>query len=864
MSPRLVQLIAALFAMMLGGYFIYPVFYPLPKAPEAKPVVKKEVPTPTPVATVETEELSDDDFAVEDDSPEPEGEDDAVADDDLGGEQHADSYMPAASGLAEEVFREDNVPVDEAQNRFAKVDDLTRRSYSRNHAKVLAKNFERQEPKKGEKGLVRPQFSAEQWSKPEEIYNTLVERVLGKLGNLEDKKIWEYLEEPENRLDLAVLRLIYLAEEPTIREVAKMEKGAQMLATLSSDLEWMTGLLYSGPSKKMDKGLVNLARIYARFTADMDDPMARRIATTAAIEFAREGWAEREMMDRFVYYYSSYKAGKLNILFNDLQYWDMRLVTGCTEPGQTSWGSVRSMTWQRDNVRLPAEGYTGACFQIAYRLVNVAGDSVHGGDYLAPINKYTNNTKAWAHKEIGGVCGALSHFGAYGALATGIPAITMGEPGHCAMTVRVNGKWVKGNSIFWEHGLHKTFWGEHAWDFLILMQNLYTDRHVTLVSDHLVAMGDILSARRKMLAASRCYENAVAAQPLNWPAWLRCLGYLKLKDANNGAKWKELHDLAVETLASEYHHAASVLLAKYIYPSLFQQVKDRHTLNKLFASFFDQCKTYGNNRWDIGPLLDGQMSSCTTDEEKFAYMKDALHTLMGNPAYAGAVLSWGMDVTASMKGDEAAQEKFTDLIIKALSKARTTRKEMDATWAALGEAINATAGNGDRKTFQAIGKLAYRKCKKNFPKNSFRFKPLPGKIVSQTGLITTKTEMSGGADARACLHWGVLQKHGGSMPCKFGGQGDNIVVHLEKESTINGIVCIFASELRTDRDFVVDISSDGSAWTTLTRNVEVTGNTLRADTREEGKNARFVRLWFDGNKYEPTINGCYIFGKPAR
>ncbi len=864
MSPRLVQLIAALFVMMLGGYFIYPVFYPLPKPPAEKPIAKKPTPPPPPPAEpVGTEELDDDDFAVATEEPVEEEVDDGEYDD-LNGERDSDSYMPGDSGLAEEVFREDNIPVDESQNSFAPVNDLTRRSFARNHVKTLAKKLEHDEPKKGEKGYVRAEFTAEQWSKPEEIYNTLVERVLGKLGTLEDKQVWEFLDTQENRLDLAVLRLIYLVGEEELRDVAKMNKGAEMLARLTSDLEWMTGLLYSGPTRKMDRGLRNLATIYARFPADMEDPVARRIATTAAVEFGREGWDSREMLDRFVYYYSSYKEGKLNVLFEDLQYWDMRLVTGCMEPGQTSWGSVRSMTWQRDNVRLPAEGYLGACYQIAYRLVNVAGDSVHGGDYLAPVLKYTNDTKAWAHREIGGVCGALSHFGAYGALATGIPAITMGEPGHCAMTVRVNGQWQKGNSIFWQHGLHKTFWGEHAWDFLVLMQKLYEDRHVTLASDQMVALGDVLSARRKTLAASRCYENAVSAQPLNWPAWLRCLGYLKFKDPKNGAKWTEMHDQTLETLATEYHHVAATLLSKYVYPSLFEQVTDRRTLNKMFDAFFAKCKTYGNNRWDISPLLDAQMSSCTSEDEKFAYMKDALHTLMGNPAYAGAVLSWGLDVTSSMKNNEEVQDKFTDLIIRSLSKASTSRKDMDATWAALGEAINAAAGNGDRKTFQAVGKLAFRKCKKNFPKNKFRFRPLPGKIVSQTGLITTKTEMSGGGDAKACLHWGVLQKHGGSMPCKFGGQGDNIVVQMEKTSLVNGVVCIFDKELRTDRDFVIDVSEDGQNWTPVSKAAPVTGNTIRLDCRDEARTARFVRLWFDGNKYEPSINGFFVYGKPTR
>ncbi len=862
MSPRLLQLLFSAAVALIVGIFVYPLMYPLPEPEAPKPVVKLEPARPLPMDEEVTEELDDDDFGSDDDAV---ASDDSTADDGVNGEQRADSYMPADSGLAEEIFREDNVPVDETQNSYTPLADATQANAAKNQAKKLAGTLEKQAPKPGEAGFVRASFSAKQWQEPEAVYKTLVERMLGKLSNLADEKqVWAFLAEPANRLDLATHRLIYLAGEESIREVARKGKGADMLAALTSDLSWMEGLFYSGPTRKMDKALENLAYLYTRYTDDMADPTARRIATTAAIEFAREGWKQREMEDRYTYFFSSFKQGKLNHLFNDLQYWETRLVTGCAEPGQSGWGSVRSMAWERDNVRLPAEGYLGAAFQIQYRLRNIAGDSVFSSEYLAPVLKYTNNTTAWAHREIGGVCGALSHYGAYAALAAGVPAMTMGEPGHCAYTVRVNGKWEKSNSIYWQHGLHKTFWREPAWDFLVLMQTLYADRYTTLASDYMVSVGDLLSARRKMLAASRCYEDAVAAQPLNWPAWLRALGYLRLKSADNADKWTEMHNNLVDTLAVDFHCAAATMLAKYIYPNLFRHVTDRKVQNKLFDAFFAKCKGHGNNRWEISPLLNAQMATCTSTDEKFDYMKDALHTLMGNPAYAGAVLSWGLDAIAAMKGDEAMQEKFTDLIIKALSRARTTSKDIDATWAALGDAITAAADNKDRKTFQAIGKLSMRKCKKKFPKNKFKFRPIPGKIVSQSGLLTTKTELSGAPAQRACLHWGVLQKTGGSMPCKFGGQGDHIALELEQESEINGLACVFAAPLKADRDYVVDVSTDGQNWTSVARALPTEGNKLRIDCRAKHKTARFVRLWRDGDKYEPTINGFYVYGKPVR
>ncbi len=886
MSSRFSQLTVGVVAAMVVGFCAYPLFYHIaePAAPEPQLAASKPKPVETPpseelevptgviiddsgsVALNDGDDTADDSGAAsaEDDSWMFEGEDESSLS--VNGEQSTDSYMPAREEfVVEEAFSEDDIPDDPAQNSFAPVSKGSRNGNMERNAKRLAKQLEKEETKSRREPFVRREFTPDRWMKPEQVYSELAERVLAKLGQLDDDTVWKFMEEPANRLDLATLYLVNRAGLDGLRAVAGKKMGTSLLSALSSDLDWMTGLLYSGPTDKLGKALENLATIYARFSEDMSDPVARRIATTAALEFAREGWGEKELVDRYIYFYTSYKAGKLNVLFDSLQYWETRLVTGCG--GLGGWGSVRSLTWQRDNVRLPVEGYLGACNQISYRLRNVAGDSVFSNEYLAPIQKYTNNTTAWAHREIGGVCGACSHYGAYAALAQGLPAMTMGEPGHCAYTVRVAGEWKMSYSIYWEHSMHKAFWGEREWDFLILMQKLYEDRYNTLVSDQMVAMGDFLAARKKMLAASNCYENAVVAQPLNWPAWLRYAGYLKAKSPENPGKWAELHNRIIETLAPQFHNASATLLSKYVYPTLIKNVKDRRELNKMFAAFFDKCDTMGTNRWDISRLLTAQMASCSTPKEQLDYMRDSLKTLMAKPDYAGSVLSWGLDFVSGIKGTDAdslaLQEEFTELVVKSLSRTRTNRKELDATWRTLGEAINTAAQNRDRKIFQAIGKLAYRKCKKNFPKNKFKFKSFPGKVVSATGLISTSTTLSPGQVPQSCLHWGVLQRHGGSMPCKFEGKCA-ITVLMEAKSTISGVVCLFHDAIKKDRDYILEASDDGQNWTKVCQGGEVNGAILRFDCRDKKLATKNVRVRRDGDKYEPTIVGMYVYGKPIR
>jgi len=783
-------------------------------------------------------------------------------------ERDVDSYMVADTPPAElKPLKEEEIAEDPAQQVVPGVCDPARNSALLHKGKKLANAYEKLEKKgKGSTGYTSEDYPADMWKKPDVIYKDICDRLMSKIPTGSDDEIYAFLEEPANRLDLARLTMIRKAGLEGIRRVASQKMGGTLLFHLSSDLDWMTGLMFSGPTDNMEKGLSYMAVIYSRYSEDMATAIARRVATSTAIEFAREGWSEKDMLERFGYYFGSYQAGKLNVIFDTLQYWETRIVTGCTEPG--GWGSPRSLAWQRDNVRLPAEGYLGASGQLVYRLRNVAGDSVFSRDYLLPILKYTNNTTAWAHREIGGVCGACSHYGAYGALAAGIPAMTMGEPGHCAYTVRVGNDWRKGYSIYWQHSMHKVFWGMRDWDFLILMQDLYSDRYATLASDHLLALAEFYASRKMMKNAFNCYDGAVMAQPLNWPAWISYASYLKQKDASNKGKWKEMHDRVVAKMAVKFHNVAASLLSRYIYPNLLPLTPDRKERNKMFAAFFKQCDGFGTNRWDITPLLNAQIAGCTSSAEQIAYMKDSLRMLMSKQDYAGAVLTWGLDYMAGLPGTDAEnaklQEEFSDLIVSAMSRARTTKKEVDATWAALGEAIYAAASNGDKRTFQAIGKLAMRKCKKKFPKNKFKFRAFPGRVVSSKGIIRTASTLDPGQMPQCCLHWAVLQKTGGLIPAKFEGKS-GITVELEDTCLVNGMVILFNGPVKNNRPFHIESSEDGQNWSSTRARIEVSGAIIRADLRQQKTCARFVRLLREGDKWDTgAVVGFYVYGKPLK
>jgi len=137
-------------------------------------------------------------------------------------------------------------------------------------------------------------------------------------------------------------------------------------------------------------------------------------------------------------------------------------------------GGRESQVWLRDNVKLPIQRYRSACWQVPYRGYNCFGDSVQTWKYYFPFEgsfpSFTEMTRF-----VGGVCGRLSGYGAAAAVANGIPATTMGEPGHCAYAVRLaRGKWAPAYSLSWKRSVHVHQYGP-SWQMLVLTDRMMSD-----------------------------------------------------------------------------------------------------------------------------------------------------------------------------------------------------------------------------------------------------------------------------------------------------------------------------------------------------------------------------------------------------
>jgi hypothetical protein len=111
-----------------------------------------------------------------------------------------------------------------------------------------------------------------------------------------------------------------------------------------------------------------------------------------------------------------------------------------------------------------------------------------------------------------------------------------------------------------------------------------------------------------------------------------------------------------------------------------------------------------------------------------------------------------------------------------------------------------------------------------------------------------------------CLHWAVLQKTGGNIPAKFEGSS-GMTIELESNSQLSGLVCLFGENARRDRDFKVEVSDDGQNWEPVRAKCEISGAVIRCDLRDAAPCARFVRLLREGDKWESSVVGFYVYGK---
>lgn len=663
------------------------------------------------------------------------------------------------------------------------------------------------------------------------------------------------------KLDKAIAELQSdLARPLTFAGVLEQEGGAELISRLTSDPKWLKQILSTGecimPARMLDL-MLGMGVLKA------ETKLERDTITATALEYGRYGWSYDRALTRAAYLCRHAKAGELNAEFATLPFFHRRVV--CGWKGHHSSGFDESFEWCLKNVHLPAQRYTGACWRCGYVLDNVYGDSVHGEDYYTAFaGMYDENHHRFT-KEVGGVCGSLSHFGASAACANGVPALTAGEPAHCSYIVLVNGKWTPAYSLDWDRGLHwQPFRENYKFSSLHLADALYVDPQAakaTARAEQYRILSALLESEGKVKDACKAARAATTAQPLHYIAWRERAEQLARTAPDQANQWEELEKQICAALAPAWPELAAELLLKHVYPNMGKAAPSHNPA----PVFWGKVKGMGPDRWKMEDLLDAQVAYMTPamgeDKAVASVYRTALGKTIADEKYAPVVLSWGNSRSERMspEGQRALLTVMTDTLSKSGESTDDAKNKL------IGTALNAAAKMHDAATY---GKLAAMIGSRPDPDVDMvaEVPTLPGKLLSEGGMVTVSS--TSGYDKPAA-HPALLTPAGGSF------HTDNqvrpwVCVELPKLGYVTGVVIVGTPQnpnFHRLNGMQVQVSETGrdDDWHNAGTNLgEPTDRIIKVDVSEASPKAKFIRILRDTDVGEFFhLNGIYVYGKQA-
>lgn len=645
-------------------------------------------------------------------------------------------------------------------------------------------------------------------------------------------------------------------------ESAADEAGSKLMETIADTPEWMNEFAFSGECVRPGMALSILKQIHAKHPKMLKQDMVRKIATATALEYAKSGWNQQDAVERASFYIKAWKQDRLNTVFDDLPMWERRMVCGCK--GDNPYGSLSSLQWLLENVHIPSNQYTGACWRCDYRLNNIYGDSIHGPLYYAPFETGMGDNRAHMTHYVGGVCGSLSHFGAFAALANGVPAMTAGEPGHCAYIVKVGDKWTPAYSLSWQRGLHwQVFRSVHTYSSLHAATELYSaeQEKKTRNSNIWRVLGSVQAEAGDLKAAVESFENAAEAQPRNWMAWREWREALEKNEGSSDAQWIKLNNTLCSKLVPIYPELAYEQLAKGLANGMAKKLgNEPEKLRKAFLKFWQSVETMGPDRWNIEDLAGKQMAAMGIDkntDELCKFYAEVLGATVSNSQYAPAILNWGNTLSAKM--DEKGAAALMKATIKGIGSGADNMAPEERI-KLLASPLLAAEKNRDMSAFNAIAKMVKATGHKNPDIKMPSFEPFPGKLASEKGLVWMSSTSQWDKPHE---HPGLLTPDGGTFHTAKDTDAF-VAVELPRQVYVTGIVVVGTpGNLHRCNNMKVQVSENGKDWKDVHDFGACNNRVMRSDLGGKRPVAKYVRILRAGGPEFFHLNGIYIYGEQA-
>lgn len=648
----------------------------------------------------------------------------------------------------------------------------------------------------------------------------------------------------------------------TLRTAIKTPQDKKLLEALGNAPDWLEQMVYTGHLLRPAKVLALLRDIETQHPDMQTNAMVRDIATATALEFAKSDWLHDIGVDRADYFISHWKQGDLNTVFNTLPFWERRMVCGCW--GDNAFGGRPSLEWALENFRVPAERYIEDCPHHLYRLYNLYGDSIHGEHYNEPYADFYDDNMCQFVIEVGGICGNLSKYCTFSALANGIPALTTGEPGHCSYVVKVGDTWTPGYSLDWRRGLQWLPWPDMTvFSCLHMASELFSDREKdnTRLSNAYRVLAAVYATSAPAKALT-CYQEAVKAQPLNIYAWREYASFLTEFYKNDTEEWNRLNSLLCNSLAKRYPEIAAKVLEQSVYPGLKNVLyQNEAALAQAFVEFWNNVSVMGPDRWRIEEMLHVQkehLCGDRVDDTLFSFYSNVLKIHASNKEYGPAILSWGNDLAGSMNKEDSA--RILNCMMKGMGG---TSMDAESKAKMLEPIILAAEKSRDLTTFQALSKMlpdVYLHPQNKIPTPE----PFPGQLMSKGGLLWASSTCS---YDNPCRHWGVLEPGVGGEFHTDNQKNPWVVVQLPKQTKVSGVVAVGrGNNVQRMDGMILQVSETGrdDDWHDVAPFTKPKARIYRAASGDNLPVAKYIRIYRTGDRAEPFhLEGIYVYGFPS-
>lgn len=441
---------------------------------------------------------------------------------------------------------------------------------------------------------------------------------------------------------------------------AESKKKASFLQKFMKDTEWLELYLTCGlvPFQK-DTGMQVLYRIWEEEEGEVKNK-ALAVAL-ASCWGGGETWKEPPLAQllpnkynpvrRYKFFQKQDKKGLLHPNYKNLKAWELRFVVA--NPGQ-DWDD-ESYEYAARAINLPWDKYGIACWAATYTGTSKFGDSVQGGAYNLP---YANESWAEATLRNGGVCGAMSHLGAVAAMAHGIPAYSVGQPGHCAYAVRTErGKWVGGFGGP-DGGMHNMIFGFRAPTSYNLMEAVFADdeKVAKAYRKSLCARG--LEAAGKDAEAEKMWNSALKDTPMH--PFFRAALHAQMK--KRGISADECYEYLVKKMLPKYDgHGVAAIDATADLSEVIAGMSEKQQLDIYKMEHEALATTPSSWAVKLDELVQKQQETLQSDSGRQKFLEDMFvaHIKNGDGTTFGQLLEWAVKTyVATEEGSRIFNKAF--------------------------------------------------------------------------------------------------------------------------------------------------------------------------------------------------------------